>query len=182
MKIVLATHLYPPDIAQPAPYVKELARRLSQQHTVTVVSLGMLPEIIAGVVHVPVSKSDILPVRVFKTFLAFLKVANKNDVCIVENGAAIALPALLALFFVRTPIILHEGDMHAKQLTEDSTSLRWIDALIKHRSLRTVSHLPIRHPEKHRFNQSYSEELVAYERSWTDHLELLNENMNYVAK
>src|SRR3989344_9051256 len=40
MKIVLATALYPPDIAPPAPYVKELATRLAANHEVTIVTYG----------------------------------------------------------------------------------------------------------------------------------------------
>ena len=48
MTLVLASPLYPPDLAEPAPYTKELARRLSTTHTVIVVAYGRLPEKVPG--------------------------------------------------------------------------------------------------------------------------------------
>jgi hypothetical protein len=57
MRILLASPLYPPDIAEPAPYVKELALRLSASHSVTVLTYGKHPETIERVRMHSVDKS-----------------------------------------------------------------------------------------------------------------------------
>jgi hypothetical protein len=182
MKIAIATHLYPPDIAQPAPYVKELAQRLSREHGVTIVSMGHLPEIVEGAKHVPVSKSDTLPFRLMNATKAVLGAARNNDVLIVENGASIALPSLLASLLHRTPILFHEGDTHAAYLARQSSLLRIIDTLMKRRALHVIRHIPLRKPEVLPFDTVAQEDAATYEQSWTDHIDLLNELTRHAAK
>lgn len=95
MKIIIATPLYPPDIAEPAPYVKELAKNLRHKHDITVVAYANNPEKISRVKIVAVSKRDWLPVRLIKYTLALYKASKGTDVIYVQNGPSVDFPAII---------------------------------------------------------------------------------------
>ncbi len=110
MRILLVTPLYPPDIKEPAPYVKELANRLSVNHAVTVLAYNHLPEAITGVQIITIEKSDVLLVRLVRFFQALRDLARDADVLYMQNGPSVELPILLLSLFVRKPIYLRLGD------------------------------------------------------------------------
>lgn len=78
MKIVLATPLYPPDIAAPALYVKELAKRIATLHDVTIVAYANLPETMPEVRMIAVSKRQPLPLRLLTYFAALIRSVRQS--------------------------------------------------------------------------------------------------------
>src|SRR5438105_15127744 len=107
MKIVLASPLYPPDIAQPAPYIKELAMRLRARHSVALVVYGELPEKVDGVKIVSVSKRLPLIIRLIKFMFALARACADADVIYAENGASIELPLALVRYFTHARVLIH---------------------------------------------------------------------------
>ena len=65
MKILIVTPLYPPDIAGHSAYVKELALRLREAHTVTILAYNHIPEKIEGVNIITIQKHLPTLVRLF---------------------------------------------------------------------------------------------------------------------
>lgn len=165
MKIVLASALFPPDIAAPAPYVKELAKRLGQKHSVTTVVYGHLPEQVVGVPIVAVDKRRPLPLRLVAFTFALWRAVRHADVLYIENGASVELPALIVSSITRTPILMHLGDSTAKKYFYHKALLRRIVGTIKESPLPRPEILPLEpRPET---------ALAAYEASWQEHLTAL---------
>ena len=173
MKIVLATPLYPPDIAPPAPYVKELAKRLAGSHQVTIVTYGTLPEQVAGVHITAIPKSQMLPVRLTKYTWELLQEARRADAVYAQNGASVELPLLLISFFTATPIVLCFGDVAAHERIKSHPILRFIEHVTQARAKQVVSTLPPPRPVILPLEPRPEQELLAYEMSWRNHIEKL---------
>jgi hypothetical protein len=161
MKILLATPLYPPDVAQPAPYTKELASRLAQAgHDVVAVVYGRLPEPVAGVRIVGVDKRQALPARLWDFYRTLSREAREADIIVAENGPSVELP----LLFVRGRIVLHVGDRAA--LGKGGV----LAALARWRAAHVVTDMPPERPEILPFVPRPDAALAHYEQSWTTHL------------
>ncbi len=106
MKIVLATPLYPPEIAEPATYTREISLRLAARHEVTVVAYGTQGEKVPGVTLVGVDKKRRLLVRLFLYTIALYKATNKVDVIYTQNGIAASLPAIIVGYLRKIPVAL----------------------------------------------------------------------------
>lgn len=171
MKIVLATPLYPPDIAEPAPYIKELAKRLSTDNEVTVVTYGRYAEPVPGVRIIQVPKQSLLPIRLLRYALALAPVAREADVLYIENGPSVELPATAVSFLMRTPVVVHQGDPLAKSRAERHPLLRLIARLAEKRATRTITVSPVARPEVISFLPYPEAEMLTYEKSWEEHLE-----------
>lgn len=169
MNIVLASALFPPDIAPPAPYVKELAARLAPRHTVTAVVYGRLPEQVAGARIIAVSKRRPLPLRLVSFTFALWRAARGADILYMENGASVELPALIVSWLTRTPVVVHFGDRAAKKYAYQNMLLR--------RARGTVADSPMERPEILPF--APRPDMAAYERSWQEHLALLEKIFAY---
>ncbi|MEK7109468.1 MAG: hypothetical protein AAB919_03495 [Patescibacteria group bacterium] len=167
MKIVLASALFPPDIASPAPYVKELTRRLAGAHEVAAVVYGSFPERVEGARIVAVSKRRPLPLRLISFTLALWRAARHADILYIENGASVELPALLIKWLVRTPLIIHFGDPAAKKYFSQKMLLR--------RAAGTITESPPGRPEILPFAPRPEAALAAYEQSWSGHVRMLEE-------
>lgn len=124
MRILLVTPLYPPDIAELAPYVKELATRLARAHAVTILTYGHLPEVITGVTIATVEKSSLLPIRLFRFLVALKKHAGHADVIYTQNGPSVELPVLLFSFISHVPIFMRIGDRVSLKNSLRSTILK----------------------------------------------------------
>ena len=170
MKIALATPLYPPDIAPPAPYVKELAKRLSGAHKVTIVAYGKLPEQVAGVDIIAVPKNQMLLVRLAQFTRALWQEARKADVLYIQNGASVELPALLISFFTSTPIVLGFGDATAHERTRTHRILRYIEKMTSARAKSLAHTLPPPRPIIMPLEPRPEQELLAYEMAWREHV------------
>jgi len=171
MKVVIATALFPPDIAEPAPYTKTLARRLAGEHEVTVVLYGRLPESVPAVRYVCVDKRRALPFRLIAYTRALLHEARHADVLHVENGSSVELPVLVVSLISRTPFVLHIGDTRAH--TQDSPLTRLLARLVTFRAASVVEELPHARPEILPFAPYPTRELEKYEHSWQAHIQTL---------
>lgn len=129
MKIAIASALFPPDIAVPAPYIKELATRLGKEHTVTVLMYNHLPEHIDEVQYVIIEKSKATIIRIVKFTRALWKIGKGNDVVLVQNGAATELPLILVSLFVHKKLILVVSDPKAITVHNTNWLLRSIYTL-----------------------------------------------------
>ncbi len=175
MRILIATPLYPPDIAPSAPYVKELALRLSKHHAVTVLAYGHIPEIIPDVSIITVSKRAPLPVRILRFAKALLQNAHNADILIIENGPSVEVPFLLTGPFVRRKKIFSISDIVAKAHAQDSFLHGATLSLARHFAHETMGTdvFPLPRPEIHPFKQYPHEAFNAYEASWEKHRALI---------
>lgn len=175
MKIVVATPLYPPDIAPPAPYVKELAKRLATRHIVTIVAYAHIPELVENVTIVPIDKRQPLLARLFGFTRALMREAKNADVIFVMNGASVELPAILLSLMSSTPWILGIADLVADGQSEKRFSLHLIDRIARAHAKKTLTEFPLPRPEILPLEAYPEAELQAYEESWQHHLEILEE-------
>lgn len=176
MRILALSPLYPPDIAEPAPYVKELARRLSSTHQVTILTYGRLPEKVPGVEIATVDKRRPLPLRLVAYTRALWRALGKADVIYAQNGASVELPLLLVLLFRRKPLLLRWGDIAAHERAKGSFFLHLFERIIT-RHARTLSDSPLQKSEMLPFVPRPTETLERYEKSWEKHLELLEKEL-----
>jgi len=170
MKILIATPLYPPDIAMPAPYVKELARRLSGKHSVTVVVYGRLPEKVSGVSFVCIDKRLPLPLRLLHFNFTLFKEALGANIIYTENGASVELPAGIVALFTRRPLIIHLGDQIANKKIEKSMFLKYVNRFALWCVCKVVKESPLPRPEILPFKPTPQSEFDEYEKSWKEHI------------
>jgi len=173
MRIILATPLYPPDVAQPAPYVKEVAKRLGERHQVSVVAYGRLPEKVSGVHIIAVSKSRPLPLRLLAYTLALWRAARSADVIYAQNGASVELPVGLVALFTGRPLVMCLGDTSAHARADKNYYLKIIERFAFSRARVTVTDMPFERPEILPFEPMPEAQLQAYEKAWDSHIESL---------
>jgi len=175
MKIVITTPIYPPEMGDPASYVKELAGRLAEKHEIVVLMYGRLPEKVPGVSFVCVEKSLPLFIRLFKFFLALLKEVKKADIIYSENGASVELPVGLVIFFKKNFLVIHKGDKIARRRSEESRLLKFIEVFASERAFSVVEESPLKRPEILPFEPEPKEAFEKYEASWKEHINKLEE-------
>lgn len=193
-RILIVTPLYPPDIAGPAPYVKELATRIKDTHEVTVLAYNHIPEHIEDVRFVTVEKNRPTLIRLFHYTYALFREVLKTDYVYIQNGPSTELPFVLISFFVRTPCILRLGDevalSHSVRVpvykallllalarshsviihSETSTPTRVLQkALSKKKHVHDISR-PHTRPEILPFVPYPTQQFMDYETSWESHL------------
>ncbi|MEK7101812.1 MAG: glycosyltransferase [Patescibacteria group bacterium] len=173
MKIVLATPLYPPEIAEPAPYVKELAKRLSGRHAVTIVAYTRLPEKVSGVSIIVVDKHKPLFIRLVVYFFTLLRAAWHADIVYAMNGASVELPAALVALVTRRPFVFHIGDSAAHERAKQKQLLRFIERFAFARTKEVTADSPLVRPEIIPFEPFPAEGMAVYERSWNTHVNAL---------
>lgn len=169
MRVVIATPLYPPDIAEPAPYVKELAKRLRNEHEVTIVAYGRLPEKIQGVRIIAVPKDRPTVSRLFAFYRALRRAAKNADVVYAENGSSVELPVSL----VGKRLVLHMGDAAAHEHANKSLIRHVIERIAATHAAHVVRDLPLPRPELLPLEAFPQEAMDAYEASWDGHLRIL---------
>lgn len=177
MKILIATALFPPDIAPPAPYVKELAARLSTNHDVRVLCYGTIPETVE---EVPI---DVIPKRHFAWFRLWLftrtlfTLTRRHDVVLIQNAPSTELPAAFVGLFYKQKLQLQMSDQKV-------VSTGWRNFLHRFTCKRITcivdTPLPKDRPEIIPFADYPSEAFAAYEKSWEQHLALLSTHFNTV--
>src|SRR3989344_7868932 len=174
MKIVLCTPLYPPDIAEPAPYIKDLATRLSKSHEVTIVTYGRLPEKIPGVSIVAVDKRQPVIPRL-RAYWSALRHSVKEDAQVVyaENGASVELPAS----FISSHLIFHIGDEKAHGRTKQNPLRYLLEKLVCLRARAGLKGSPLHRPEIIPFEKLPV--LAAYEASWQSHMTQVNDALSH---
>lgn len=173
MKLVIATPLYPPDIAEPAPYVKELVRRLSPAHTIVVVTYGRLPEQVPGVTIHAVNKALPRPLRLVLYTLTLAVASLDAEYIYVQNGPSSELPAGLVARLLRKKLVLGYSDALAHAHAEANESLKKIQRFAEAVASSTITSMPLSRPEILPLS-SEPVNLLAYEESWEAHLTLLD--------
>jgi len=172
MKVVLASALYPPDVAPSAAYIKELAARLhAAGHEVVAVVYGALPEAVPGVTIVGVDKRHALVRRLWAYTRALRRAAHKADIVIAENGPSVEL-ALVAL---NRPYVLHWGDQAAHARAHGAR--KWLEHWVARRAKAIIADMPLPRPEVLPFGPP--PDFAAYERSWSNHLEELQKQLSH---
>jgi hypothetical protein len=177
MKFVIATALYPPDIAEPAPYVKELAKRLSEKQEVTVVSYGHLPEKVPGVSFVSIDKRNPifvrLPIFIFKLWRASLGA----DIIYAENGTSVELPAGLIALISKKKFIVHVGDKKAHTRAKQNSLAKIIENFAFGRAHKIITEIPTERPEILPFESTSQEAIALHKKSWEMHLQILENEL-----
>jgi glycosyltransferase involved in cell wall biosynthesis len=182
MKITVATPLYPPDIGGAASYIKELARRLSEKHTVTVVTYGCLPEKVPGVAFISIDKRQMLPLRLLRYTSALLRTLRKTDLLYAENGPSVELPLYLAGHISKKPFVMHIGDMATHKYAAKRVFRRMIERAAFRRALCVVEENPLWRPEILPFESFPKQAFDAYEGSWEKHIAHLEEIFTHAGK
>lgn len=177
MKIAIATPLYPPDVAEPGPYCKELARRLAATHTVTVLTYGAIPEKVPGVCVTVVSKQLPIPLRLFTFTRKLWEIARTHDVLIIENGPSVEVPGFVVRALYNVPLLIHLGDPRAQKRTSHSAALSYIQKkLVMSGFLMPDSPSP--RPEIFPLELYPTSAVASYEKSWDYHMLTLNTHLH----
>lgn len=175
MRVLIVTPLYPPEVADAALYTKELARRLSKSHKVTVVAYARLPEEVCGISIVTIDKRQprLARLRAFRE--ALVRAVKNADIVLAINGASVELPLLFTPLpkSVRLVFCIADAVAHAR------ASL--IERLAFARADTVVRELPPRRPEILPLEPEPTEALAAHEASWATHLRVLESLFSYVS-
>lgn len=182
MNIIIATPLYPPDIAPSAHYIKELASRLRGKHNISILTYGYLPEKIDGVDIKTVNKRQPLFLRLIKYTIMFFRMVRKADIVYAENGASVELSLGIVMLFIRKPFVLHIGDKKADECAEQSALSRFIKRFARTRVHKVITDIPKERPEILPFTDISNEEGAAYETSWKTHIAKLESTFKKYAK
>ncbi len=171
MRILIATPLYPPEVADAAAYAKELATRLAKDHAVVVVAYAHLPEKVTGVRVVEIDKRQprLARLRAFRKALS--REARDADAVIAINGASVELPILFAL---GAPFVFCVADKaaHARGGI--------LERLAFFRARTVVSEVPPHRPEILPLEPEPTEALAAWEKAWQTHLAKLFSLLKHV--
>jgi len=182
MHIILTSALYPPDIAVPAPYVKELASRLSENHSVSVVTYGNIPEKVKGVEIISIPKHSSILTRLFLYTIALIKASKKADILYSQNGASVELPVTLSSWITKIPVIHHYGDPGAHARAQSHRIFKTIEKLLEARSQNKISSIPTAKPEVFPLEPRPVTDLRDWEESWSIHVNELTQVCNTILK
>lgn len=176
MKIVLATPLYPPDIAEPAPYIKELARRLGAEHEVVVVTYGRLPERVPGVRVVAVDKRHTLFVRLLLYTIALWRESKKEAVVYAQSGASVELPAIVA---AGRMLVWGASDARAAAHAQRSLLRGAIGRIVRSRAQQIIHNIPGARPEILPFAPRPERALAEWEEKWSAHVDNIKKELSH---
>lgn len=179
MKIILVTPLYPPDIAEPSSYVKELASRLKTEHEITILTYGKLPEKIPGVKIVAIDKSLPAIIRLFLYTLALFKALFWGDVVYAQNGPSVELPLGFVMLFVRKHFIFHLGDTTAHTYAQTHPWRLHLEKFVSSKADAVFTDHPLKRPEILPLESYPETEMREYQASWEKHLEKFSNILTY---
>lgn len=186
MKILVATALFPPDIADPAPYLKELVERLSHDHSLSVLCYGTYPEAVAGVEFSVVKKNLPAVFRVPLFTYSLWRQARRHDVVLLQNGPSTELPGLIISLIFPLVFVLHMSDAKVRY----QGMLRSVHKLLRRRVALVITTAggkgdatfvasPLPRPEILPFTPQAPGAHAAYEASWQKHLADLTTLIHY---
>jgi glycosyltransferase involved in cell wall biosynthesis len=117
MKILISTPLFPPEVAYPANFSKNLARHLSLcGYDVVLTTFSNHPEQIQGVTIYHVKKSQHLLLRMFKFYFVLIKNMWGRDLVILKQAGFSSFVTLLVAktFGVKTILKLKEDEVEVR--------------------------------------------------------------------
>lgn len=180
MKIVIATPLYPPDVAPSAQYVKELAKRLTaEKHSVIIIAYAHIPEKIPGAQIIAINKNRPMPLRVLAYFFALWRAARAADIIYAQNGPSVELPIALISLATRIPIVLGISDKNAHKRTCENMMQKFINNFVIKRARKTITEMPMEQPEILPFTTQSIYEQENYNLSWKNHIRDLIQFFNH---
>ena len=135
MKILILSPLFPPDTGAPAAYMKTLLPQLSE-HEVTLVLYGYLPESTAQAETIILDKRWSKSRLLIQSTLTLRRLGKQSDLIIINNGPSTELPALVASFFLKTPMTLCVSDPLAA-----AASTHGVYRFIHQLSVRRMKHV-----------------------------------------
>lgn len=175
--------MYPPEIAKPALYVKELAKRLKEKkHEIVVITYSNIPEKVPGVRIVAINKRLPLPIRLFLFVIALMRASLRADIIYSQNGASVELPAGLVALITRRPLIIHMIDNPARQKTASISFLKQIESFALKHARKVITDIPMERPEVLPFKPMPTTEYDAYNKSWDAHIDLLQNTFKDIYK
>ena len=113
MKILIATPLFPPETGPTATYSFAVAKRLASKHDVTVLTYANHTESLEGVRVRSVSKNKPLLVRLYLYTRALVHLSRRVDVVFAQRAVAAGLPAIIAKFITKTPVVIYQHEDEA---------------------------------------------------------------------
>ncbi|MBP6881353.1 MAG: hypothetical protein KBC35_01900 [Candidatus Pacebacteria bacterium] len=171
MKILVVSALFPPDVADPAPYIKELAGRLKAAgHAVTVLTYGTIPEAVENVSIIAVSKQLAAPARLLNFTRQLLKLGRQHDVILINNAPSTGLPLILT-----SPLLKYKSYLLISDTKINYTGWRKALNTVEQKNVHKIItiDLPEPRPEHHPFHPPSDQALAHYESSWKKHLQTL---------
>ncbi|OGD67264.1 hypothetical protein A2442_00635 [Candidatus Campbellbacteria bacterium RIFOXYC2_FULL_35_25] len=176
MKIVIATPLYPPEIAESAIYSKKISELLTKEgNETTVITYTKIPEEIVGVKIISINKQMPLPIRLFVYTKKLLKLAQENDIIYAQNGASVELPVAIVVLLTSKPLVINTIDEKADEQTRENTLLRYIQKFAFNKADKIIWEKPLSKPEILPFQENPKNETREYEMSWKKHTKSLME-------
>ncbi|MDA8597033.1 hypothetical protein N9L26_01710 [Candidatus Pacebacteria bacterium] len=169
-RILLVSALFPPDIAVPAPYLKELAARLSKEYEVTILTYGSHPETVAATDIETVSKDQPAWWRILAFTLKLRRLAHATDYILLNNGPATELPAYLMGKKHRHKLYFLITDHKVEYTGWRKRIHRAISS--QARKVLTITP-PLSRPEIHPYRTTDAAAHSEYELSWKKHLAFL---------
>lgn len=168
MKIIVATPLYPPEIARIAVYSRQVARRLKINNQVSVLAYGHKIDPKDDLAVLVVDKTQPLFVRLLKYSWALFKLSKTHDIIYVQNAVAAGLPAVLVKYFTGKPVVVNflEDEAWKRSLNWNLTSKSWDDFFnykIIDKKIKRVVNIQkwtLRHASKILVNSNYLKELL----------------------
>lgn len=176
MRIIIATPLYPPDVALAAEYAKELARQLSATHTVHVLAYGTIPEELPGVTVTAIPKylPAIVRVALFTATLIARSFSTDRIVCI--NGHSVEVPMLFVSLLER-PILIYADEDAERRAASSGFRRVTLKAAgrVAHASLREI---PKPRPEIIPLSPRPEAALKKHQEAWAAHLAHLTQHLS----
>lgn len=170
MKIIITTPLYPPEIAEPAPYVINLAKILKNKNLdITIITYSLIPEKINGVKIISINKHLPLLIRLFLFTFKLWKNSKNTDFIYTLNGASVELPIIIVSKLTNKSFIINIGDKKATLRTQQNKFFKYIQYLTLKNSKKIINEIPLSKPEITPFDKK-DIELVKYRKSWENHI------------
>lgn len=105
-KVVIATPIFPPEIAEPAFYIKKISKPLSEKYKISIVAFSNFPKTIPDTKIIPINKNKIFIFR-FSNYIKELYKESKNaEVIYSQNAVASGLPSVIVGYLLKIPVII----------------------------------------------------------------------------
>jgi len=169
MKIIIATPLYPPEIAEPAPYSANLAKILKNKNLeISIIAYSLIPEKINGVKIFSINKHLPLLIRLFLFTFKLLKNSKNIDIIYALNGASVELPILIVSKLTNKPFIINNIDKKTDLKIRQNKLFKYIKYLTFKNAKKIINEAPLSKPEITLFDKK-EQEIIKYKKFWENH-------------
>lgn len=95
MKIIITTPLFPPEIAEPAPYVKKVSQYLAKKHEPSILAYSNAPKNSLNSNIKSIAKNQATPLRLLSYFFKLLHITKNSDIIYAQSGISTSLSSVL---------------------------------------------------------------------------------------